>query len=90
MSSPHAVAQERFVATDPLALALERHFRSMEAQRDEKLRADLDSEGVAVSFAGTEITGRNYDAALVQLAGLLLNDPTLRKGIIEILREPHP
>ena len=90
MNLPPAITQERFIAADPLALALERYFRSLEAQRGEELRAHPTPEGVAVYFDGTEITGRNYDAALIRLAGLLLNKPTLRKDLIDILREPHP
>ena len=76
------------MAADAIALAIEGHLREIEALGSSEMRAETRKAGAWVAFGRHEASGETYDIALVRLAGILLELPEFKKGLILALRAP--
>ena len=76
------------MAADAIALAIEGHLREIEALGSSEMRAETRKAGAWVAFGRHEASGETYDIALVRLAGMLLELPEFKKGLILALRAP--
>ena len=74
-------------ATDPVALAVQSHARSLQNDGYGELGMRVDRGEVVVSFGPIEVRGENCDVALVRLATALLDHAALSGPFLGYMRD---
>ena len=72
---------------DPVAAAVEAHFREMAAKKLGQFAVSEKDGKVSAAFGAITVLGETYDIALVRLASALLDDARLKDELLARLRQ---
>ena len=83
-----ATNSEVFVATDPVAAAVEAHVPDLEAAGHGEFSITFEGAEILLGFGRVEVRGETYDVALLRLASALLDSVDFGSLFLARMRNP--